>query len=69
MCTGQACTNFAVKYETSAMTQAMRTNPAVNSYSFRVRQKNACGTSPDSEVLTINLQSVVKKLTLSATKS
>jgi hypothetical protein len=37
MCTGQNCDNFAVKYETSAMTQAMRTNPAVNSYSFRVR--------------------------------
>ena len=69
MCTGQNCDNFAVKYETSAMTQAMRTNPAVNSYSFRVRQKNACGTSPDSEVLTINLQSVVNKLTLSAAKS
>lgn len=46
------------------MTYSMRTDPAVNSYSFTVRQRNACGLSPDSEVLTITLQSVVQNLAL-----
>ena len=47
------------------MTYSMRTDPAVNSYSFTVRQRNACGLSPNSEVLTINLQSVVQNIKLS----
>lgn len=49
------------------MTYSMRHNPSVRSYSFRVKQRNACGASPASDALIVTLLSVVNKIQLLAT--
>ena len=47
------------------MTYSMRSDPTVKNYQFMVRQRNACGVSPDSKILKIELQSVVTNIQLS----